>query len=100
MPYSYWLVGATALLLFLIRFTGPSDLSDNFHQERQASYVLDILQNGHWACQRDPYGDIASKPPLHAWLSALASLVCGGFSWFTLVLPGGFAARYSASETN
>jgi hypothetical protein len=83
-------------LLFIIRFTGPSDLADNFHQERQASYVLDILENGHWACQRDPYGDIASKPPLHAWVSAVASIICGGFSWFTLVLPGAIAASATA----
>jgi hypothetical protein len=83
-------------LLFIIRFTGPPDLADNFHQERQASYVLDILENGHWACQRDPYGDIASKPPLHAWVSATASIICGGFSWFTLVLPGAIAASATA----
>jgi hypothetical protein len=95
-PYALGLVGATALLLFIIRFTGPPDLADNFHQERQASYVLDILENGHWACQRDPYGEIASKPPLHAWLSAVASIVCSGFSWFTLVLPGAIAAAGTA----
>ena len=88
-----WAAGITALgiLLFLIRLAGPFDLADGYHQERQACYIQDILQNGHWICQRDVNGEIASKPPMHAWLSALASLPFPRANRFTLLLPGALA---------
>ncbi|MCI0335795.1 MAG: glycosyltransferase family 39 protein, partial [Planctomycetes bacterium] len=92
-----WFIGTVVFFIFLVRLAAPADLADNYHQERQAAYVLDILRNGHWICQRDPYGEIASKPPLHAWVSALASLALGGrLTWFTLVLPGALAATGTA----
>ena len=96
-PNGIWLIAASAFLIFAVRLAAPEDLADNYHQERQAAYVLDILKNGHWICQRDPYGDIASKPPMHAWSSALASLAMSGrLTWFTLVLPGALAATGTA----
>ena len=88
-----WAVGITVIgiLLFLIRLAGPFDLADGYHQERQACYIQDILQNGHWICQRDVNGEIASKPPMHAWLAALASLPFPRPNRFTLLLPGALA---------
>jgi len=88
-----WFVGITfvGIALFFIRLAGPFDLADGYHQERQACYIQDILQNGHWICQRDVQGEIASKPPMHAWLSALFALPLGHPNRLTLVLPGALA---------
>ncbi len=80
-----WLV-ALGLVLFGLRLAGPADLTDN-DQERPASYVLDAVQNGHWAIQRDAYDDVASKPPLYTWLSALVRVGMGRINRFTLYLP-------------
>jgi hypothetical protein len=73
--------------MFVIRLKGPPDLMDN-DQERPAAYVMDVLQNGNWLCQRDATGDITSKPPLYTWLAALASLPFGRLNLATLYLPG------------
>ena len=35
--------------LFAARLTGHHDLR-KYDQERPASYVMDIVQNGNWAC--------------------------------------------------
>src|SRR5687767_12095377 len=89
----FWfgLISLLGLALFLVRLTAPFDLADGYHQERQACYVQDILQNGHWVCQRDVNGEIASKPPMHAWLAALFSLPFQQPNRFTLSLPGALA---------
>ena len=76
--------------VFAVRFTGPCDLMDN-DQERPAAYALDVTRNGHWICQRDATGAIASKPPLYTWLVVLASAPFGRVSLFTLYLPGALA---------
>jgi len=39
----------------------PPNLLDQ-DQERPAAYVLDVIKNGNWLCQRDWTGDITSKP--------------------------------------
>lgn len=78
------------VLLFALRLAGPADLTDN-DQERPASYVLDAVQNGHWAIQRDAYDDIASKPPLLTWLAGGATALAGQISRFTLYLPSAVA---------
>lgn len=74
------------ILLFGVRLAGPPDLTDN-DQEGPTAYILDVLQNGHWAVQRDAHGEIASKPPLYTWLAALAALGAGRLDRFTLYLP-------------
>ncbi|HSU53375.1 MAG TPA: glycosyltransferase family 39 protein [Candidatus Dormibacteraeota bacterium] len=82
---------AVAALLFAIRLLSPSNFLDQ-DQERPASYVLDVIKNGHWICQRDFTGDITSKPPLYTWLCALLSLPFGRVTLFSLYLPGAAAA--------
>ena len=72
--------------LFAIRLVAPSDLMDK-DQERPASYVLDVLRNGHWICQTDWMGSITSKPPLYTWLSALFAQPFARFNRFALYLP-------------
>ncbi|HUJ10131.1 MAG TPA: glycosyltransferase family 39 protein [Verrucomicrobiae bacterium] len=79
-------LGLVAVSLFVIRLAGPSNLMDD-DQERPAAYVMDVVQNGNWLCQRDATGDITSKPPLYTWLAALASLPFGRVTLPTLYLP-------------
>lgn len=83
-------VGAWCVF-WLIGITGPSDLADHDHQERQASYVLDVLVNGNWACQQDQNGELCGKPPLYTWLAAGLSLPFGRISRVSLFLPGAAA---------
>lgn len=86
-PARTWLVVVfLGFALFGLRLLSPADLTDN-DQERPASYILDAVQNGHWAIQRDAYDDIASKPPMLTWLSGLATLAWGRLDRFSLYLP-------------
>ena len=82
----YAALGLIALALFVMRLSSSPDLMDN-DQERPAAYVLDVIQNGNWLCQRDATGDITSKPPLYTWLAALAAIAFGRLNLFTLYLP-------------
>lgn len=97
MPWLWTLLLFTGLafLFLFLRLGGPSNLTDN-DQERPASYVLDALQNGHWAVQYDWTGDITSKPPLYTWIVAGLSLAAGGASRWTLYLPCTLAMLGSA----
>lgn len=72
--------------VFAIRLAAPSDLADN-DQPRPVAYALDIIANGSWVLQRDAGGTVTTKPPLHAWLIALASLPTGEVSRLTVALP-------------
>src|SRR3954466_15855950 len=95
--FAFWKSSAPVILLaviaasiFSIRLLAPPDLLDQ-DQERPASYVLDVIINGHWLCQKDLFGDITSKPPVWTWLSALTVLVSGKINVFALYLPGAMA---------
>ena len=80
-------IGALSVLLWGVRIGGVSDLIDK-DQTRPAMYTLDIVLNGAWAVQRDYQGDIASKPPLPVWISAIASILTGGeVERWSLALP-------------
>jgi len=83
------------VLLFAVRLAGPPTLADN-DQERPASYALDALRNGHWICQVDWMGQIASKPPVYTWLVTLATRPFGRISHFTLYLPLALAVTITA----
>src|SRR5690242_6210264 len=80
-----------AVLLFAFRLAAPPNLLDQ-DQERPGAYVLDVVKNGNWLCQRDLNGEITSKPPLHTWLAALVALARGGVDEFALYLPGALSA--------
>lgn len=79
-------VAALALALFAVRMAAPPDIMDR-DQERPASYVLDVVQNGRWLIQQDWMNDITSKPPLYTWLAALFALTLGGVSTLSMYLP-------------
>ncbi len=74
------------VLLVLIRTWAPNDLMTR-DQERVVSYVQDITQNGHWLVQQDLWGNVASKPPLYNWLSALAVLSVDDLNRFSAAFP-------------
>lgn len=76
-----------AAVLFAIRLTAPSDLLDQ-DQERPAAYVLDVVKNGNWVCQRDWSGDVTSKPPLWTWLAASMASLTGKVDLLALYWPG------------
>jgi len=78
------------IALFAIRATAPHNFLDK-DQERPASYILDILVNGHWACQTDWMSDITSKPPTLTWIAALLAMATGGLTPITLFLPSALA---------
>jgi hypothetical protein len=59
LPYAA--LAALAVVIFGIRIIAPPNLLDQ-DQERPASYVLDVVKNGNWVCQRDWSGDVTSKP--------------------------------------
>ncbi len=73
-------------VLFGIRLTGPSDL-DTYAQRRNVGYVIDAVERGNWWLPHDLDGQITSKPPLHTWLAAGASMAYGQINRFTLALP-------------
>lgn len=85
----------TGIGLFSLRLAAPPNLLDQ-DQERPASYVLDVLKNGNWLCQRDWTGDITSKPPLYTWLCSVTALICGRINLLALYLPGALAALGTA----
>lgn len=90
-PWLDWLLlGLLALVMFVLRSQGPSNLTDN-DQERPAAYVLDAVANGHWVVQRDWKGAITSKPPAYTWLAAAFSSITGRVSLTSLYLPCGLA---------
>ena len=78
-------------LLFVLRLSAPPNLLDQ-DQERPGTYVLDVVKNGNWLCQRDLNGQITSKPPLYTWLAASTALVRGRVDEFALYLPGALSA--------
>ncbi len=79
-------ISLTWAALFAVNLSSPSDLMDK-DQQRPAAYVLDVVRNGNWICQRDVSGAVTSKPPLYTWLAALVTLPFGRISRFTLYLP-------------
>lgn len=80
-----------AVLLFVLRLAAPPNLLDQ-DQERPGTYVLDVVKNGNWLCQRDLNGDITSKPPLYTWFCATVALARNQVDEFSLYLPGALAA--------
>jgi len=73
-------------LLSAARVTAPSTLADK-DQPKNAFYLLDILDHGHWAIQYSEGDDIATKPPLYSWMAAGLSLAAGRANDWTLLAP-------------
>ena len=90
-----WLIAGIAIALFLMRIWAPPNLLDQ-DQENPATYVLDVVKNGHWVCQRDLAGNITSKPPLYTWLASVSTLLIGEVNVVSLYLPGGLSLGATA----
>lgn len=75
--------------MFALAVTGKQRFDKN--EPRVAGYVMDIVHRGHWICQRDTWGNIASKPPLFSWIAATATLPFGRMNAFSLYFPSGLA---------
>jgi 4-amino-4-deoxy-L-arabinose transferase-like glycosyltransferase len=88
-------LAATSAACFLIALAGPPDLVSS-NEARVAAYVWDILQNGALVVPRDLSGELASKPPLYAWLASLAALAFGHWSPVPLYLPSAAATALLA----
>ena len=54
---------------------------DDFDQAKQAFTSFQIVNGGHWLFQQTPDGDVATKPPFAAWISALLYLMAGSHGW-------------------
>ncbi len=83
------------LSFFLLRLGGAPDLRA-YDQERPASYIMDVVQNGNWVCQRDFQNDISSKPPLYTWLAALNTIPLGRICRFSIYFPNALAVLITA----
>ncbi len=83
-------IAAVWLCLFTVRITAPPDLRDN-DQERPVAYIMDVVQNGNWFCQRDYNNVVASKPPLYTWLAALATFPFERINRFSIYIPCGLS---------
>ena len=63
-----WIVGALAILLFLVTSL-PWQL-DDYDQAKQAFTSFEMIKEGHWFYQQTPQERVATKPPLVGWVSA------------------------------
>jgi 4-amino-4-deoxy-L-arabinose transferase-like glycosyltransferase len=86
---------ATYACLVAIRLATPDDLGMR-DQQRVASYITDIVQNGNWLCPRDAHGGITSKPPMQPWLAAAASYLFGGLGRPARIFPSVVAMLVAA----
>lgn len=72
--------GNRMLFLFCLLLLMVANLPwhlDNYDQAKQAWVSYEILQSGHWLLQHTPKGEIASKPPLMGWMSAVVQPLLG-----------------------
>ena len=63
-----WIVGALAILLFLV--TNLPWQLDDYDQAKQAFTSFEMIKEGHWFYQHTPQERVATKPPLLGWVSA------------------------------
>ena len=82
-----WLVVivAVAVLLYLIRLSGGTDL-ESYGQPITIAHLLDLAIGEHLVVQRDLNGTLMATPPFHTWLMALSTAVLG-FSRTALTVP-------------
>src|ERR1043166_10289880 len=63
-----WIVGAIAVVLFLI--TNLPWQLDDYDQAKQAFTSFEMVKQGRWFYQHTPHEHVATKPPLVGWISA------------------------------
>ena len=74
------------VLLLFVRMVGPSDVYDNA-QPGPMAHTIDVAVNGQWLMQREPSGELATKPPMYPWLAAMGVIITGLTNEWVLKLP-------------
>ena len=82
-PFAIVIAGSAALFGFDL---GRRVLATN-DEARFPVMARDILANGHWLLPETSGGPMLNKPPLHAWLIALAAWPTGGVSQRAAAVP-------------
>jgi len=82
-PWAIVIAGSAALFGFDL---GRRVLATN-DEARFPVMARDILAHGHWLLPETSGGPMLNKPPLHAWLIALAAWPAGAVSQRTAVVP-------------
>src|SRR6266571_3203620 len=88
-----WIVGALAILLFLV--TNLPWQLDDYDQAKQAFTSFEMIKEGHWFYQQTPQERVATKPPLVGWVSA--GLFAATRSWDMAWRLPSFAAAIAMS---
>src|SRR5215831_249861 len=87
-PFAIVIAGSAALFGFDL---GRRVLATN-DEARFPVMARDILAHGHWLLPETSSGPMLNKPPLHAWLIALAAWPVGVVSQRTAVVLSFLAA--------
>jgi len=80
------LAAVSVVLITTARLLGPWNILDN-DQLRPHSYVQDIIRNDNWLVQHDWTGEVASKPPLYAWIASIPALITNHVGPLELAIP-------------
>ncbi|MCA9305519.1 MAG: glycosyltransferase family 39 protein [Phycisphaerales bacterium] len=86
----------TIALIVALRLTGPWNILDN-DQLRPHAYIQDIIRNSNWLVQHDWTGEVASKPPLYAWIGALPALLTDRVGPLELAIPSTIGVLIAAA---
>jgi 4-amino-4-deoxy-L-arabinose transferase-like glycosyltransferase len=73
-------------LSLALRIAAPSDIYDN-DQPGPIAHIVDVAVNDQWLMQRQPSGQLATKPPMYPWLGGLAVKAIGLFDEWVFKLP-------------
>ncbi len=94
----WWLEAEVALLLllvvgaFLLRI---GDVSMRGEEPRRARVAFEILDRHDWIVPREQGEPFLSRPPLHNWLIAVSSVVCGSRDAWAVRLPSVLAMLFT-----
>lgn len=81
-----------AAVVLVVNWATPHELAWS-DQGKQAQYVLDALQHGHWISPTDQtIGEAATKPPLYTWIAAGLALLVGYVDPWIVRIPAVLAA--------
>ncbi|HEY6395731.1 MAG TPA: glycosyltransferase family 39 protein, partial [Candidatus Binataceae bacterium] len=88
--YAYPFLALFGCVLFLINLGGYPLYTKG--EPREAITVFDILHGGGWILPMRAGVEIPSKPMMMQWLAAIASIIAGNVSEFTVRLPSAIFA--------
>jgi 4-amino-4-deoxy-L-arabinose transferase-like glycosyltransferase len=89
-PKPWWREAEVGLLIALVvaaHFLRVGDVSMRGEEPRRAQVAFELLQRGDWVVPREQGEPFLSRPPLHNWLIALSTLLCGTRDAWAVRLP-------------